>query len=78
MKIYTKTGDSGETSLIGRPRVHKNDARIEAVGTLALERSVAFLVTTDGEQLLDVAAVSADHGVILIPRAYAQGFLGIE
>ena len=34
MKIYTKTGDSGETSLIGRTRVHKNDARIEAVGTL--------------------------------------------
>jgi cob(I)alamin adenosyltransferase len=34
MKIYTKTGDSGETSLIGGGRVRKDHARIEAYGTV--------------------------------------------
>lgn len=34
MKIYTKTGDTGETSLFGGTRVPKNDARIEAYGTI--------------------------------------------
>ncbi len=34
MKIYTKTGDLGETSLIGGVRVKKSDLRIEAYGTI--------------------------------------------
>ena len=34
MKIYTKTGDAGETGLFGGPRVRKDDARIEAFGTV--------------------------------------------
>ncbi|MFP5471160.1 MAG: cob(I)yrinic acid a,c-diamide adenosyltransferase [Bacteroidia bacterium] len=33
MKIYTKTGDKGETSLFGGKRVPKYDARINAYGT---------------------------------------------
>ncbi|HET8539525.1 MAG TPA: cob(I)yrinic acid a,c-diamide adenosyltransferase [Anaeromyxobacter sp.] len=32
MKIYTKTGDSGETGLFGGPRVKKSDRRVEAYG----------------------------------------------
>lgn len=32
MKIYTKTGDSGTTSLFGGQRVDKNSARIKAYG----------------------------------------------
>lgn len=34
MKIYTKTGDKGETGLIGGTRVSKSDPRIEAYGTV--------------------------------------------
>ncbi len=34
MKIYTKTGDKGQTSLIGGKRVPKNHPRIEAYGTV--------------------------------------------
>lgn len=33
-KIYTKTGDKGNTSLIGGTKVPKNDIRIEAYGTV--------------------------------------------
>lgn len=34
MKIYTKTGDAGETSLFGGSRVSKSDLRIESYGTV--------------------------------------------
>ncbi|MDR3184750.1 MAG: cob(I)yrinic acid a,c-diamide adenosyltransferase [Prevotellaceae bacterium] len=34
MKVYTKTGDEGLTSLVGGARVPKNDVRVEAYGTV--------------------------------------------
>ena len=34
MKIYTKTGDKGETGLFGGTRVSKDHLRIESYGTV--------------------------------------------
>ena len=34
LKIYTKTGDKGTTSLIGGTKVPKSDLRIELYGTI--------------------------------------------
>ena len=34
MKIYTKTGDAGETSLFGGKRVSKSNIRLDAYGTV--------------------------------------------
>ena len=43
MKIYTKTGDKGETSLYGGKRVSKSHLRIEAIG--AADELNAYLGT---------------------------------
>ncbi|TSC66601.1 MAG: ATP/cobalamin adenosyltransferase [Candidatus Berkelbacteria bacterium Gr01-1014_85] len=36
MKIYTRTGDQGQTSLYGGSRVNKTDHRIQAIGQIDL------------------------------------------
>ncbi|UCG26656.1 MAG: cob(I)yrinic acid a,c-diamide adenosyltransferase [Bacteroidales bacterium] len=41
MKVYTRTGDKGKTSLIGGKRVPKYHARIEAYGTV--DELIAFI-----------------------------------
>jgi len=43
MKIYTKTGDEGQTGLFGGPRVPKDHLRIEAYGTIDELNSVIGL-----------------------------------
>lgn len=43
-KIYTKTGDKGQTSLVGGTRVSKTDLRLEAYGTLDELNSVLGLL----------------------------------
>ena len=55
MKIYTKTGDDGETSLYGGRRVLKSDARIEAVGSVDELNSVLGMVVAKLESGLDIA-----------------------
>lgn len=45
MKIYTKKGDAGKTSLIGGTRVLKSDLRIEAYGTVDELNSYIGLVS---------------------------------
>ncbi|EAU69224.1 cob(I)yrinic acid a,c-diamide adenosyltransferase [Stigmatella aurantiaca] len=72
MKIYTKSGDAGETGLFGGGRVPKDDARVDAYGevdelnaTLGLARSLSLPAELGGllhqlqEQLFTVGAVLA-------------------
>lgn len=55
-KIYTKTGDTGKTALIGGTRVPKYDERIEAYGTVDELKSWVGLIRdkVDDKHLKDV------------------------
>lgn len=46
MKIYTKTGDKGFTSLTGGKRVRKNDQMVEAYGTVDEANSMLGLAVS--------------------------------
>ena len=47
MKIYTKTGDKGETGLFGGERVSKDSLRISAYGTIDELNSFIGLAITE-------------------------------
>ncbi len=60
MKLYTKTGDEGETGLIGGTRVPKNHIRLEAYGTVDELNSFIGLLTTfqiDNSDLLFLQSI---------------------
>ena len=72
MKIYTKSGDSGETGLFGGPRVPKDDARVEAYGAVDELNAVLGVVRARS------AAAGADAEVdgflaVLQQRLFAVG-----
>lgn len=51
-KVYTKTGDTGETALVGGKRVPKDSLRIEAYGTIDELNSVTGLARVFNEENL--------------------------
>lgn len=55
MKIYTKTGDKGQTSLVGK-RVDKDDLRVESYGTIdEINTIVGYAMTyLDSEDTKDI------------------------
>lgn len=64
-KIYTKSGDRGQTSLVGGTRVSKTDVRLEAYGTFDELNSVIgilrSLARTSGAEISgDLAKLQAD------------------
>ncbi len=70
MKIYTKTGDQGRTSLLGGLRVEKSDPRIELLGTLDELNSVLGIAVNQSR---------AEDSTHLIERTQRQLFaLGAE
>ena len=52
-KVYTRTGDRGETSLVGGKRVPKDSPRIDAYGTIDELNSVVGLARVFNEESLD-------------------------
>lgn len=61
MKVYTKTGDEGKTSLIGGKKVSKADLRIEAYGTVdELNAFIGLLRDQEVNQIPDRQALLQD------------------
>ena len=65
-KIYTKTGDSGTTSLVGGTRVPKNHPRVEAYGTVDELNSHAFDVLK-----IEIDGITASFGSFEVQRNFA-------
>lgn len=68
MKIYTKTGDRGDTKLYGGRKVPKHDARVDAYGTVdELNAVLGFCLALDSENRLvrrELEDVQADLFVV--------------
>jgi cob(I)alamin adenosyltransferase len=77
MKIYTKTGDRGETSLFSGQRVPKDDPFIEALGTVdecnSCLGAVLSLFPLDGEELepLRIQLETIQHALFDVGAAVA-------
>jgi len=52
-RVYTRTGDKGETRLVGGAAVRKDSARVEAYGTVDELNSVVGLARTFNEEVLN-------------------------
>jgi cob(I)alamin adenosyltransferase len=81
MKIYTKTGDSGETSLFDNTRVSKADPRVDAYGEVdelnaclgaaraaGVDTDVAGLIESLQKDLFALGARLADPSARIAPR----------
>jgi cob(I)alamin adenosyltransferase len=67
MKIYTKTGDDGETGLFGGPRVRKDSARIEAFGAVDELNAVLGLARAgDLPAEIDVVIAKIQHDLFAL------------
>lgn len=88
MKLYTRTGDEGETSLFGKDRISKADPRVDAYGEIdELNAWLGFVRTFEIDPDVDEAllrvqrdlfalgAQLADPSEKLSPRA-SKAFLG--
>src|SRR3990170_1661800 len=51
-RVYTRTGDKGETALVGGKRVPKDSPRIEAYGTIDELNSIVGLARVFNEERL--------------------------
>jgi cob(I)alamin adenosyltransferase len=70
LKIYTKTGDKGKTSLIGGTKVPKDHVRIESYGTIDELNSFIGLLY-DHLEALPAAALTPLSGSPTLPASIA-------
>src|SRR5438067_11547213 len=76
MKIYTKTGDDGSTSLLGGSRVRKSDARIDCYGQIdELNAAIGWCVVaaTASDLTEHLRAIQNELFVIGSHLAIAEG-----
>ncbi|HSN91971.1 MAG TPA: cob(I)yrinic acid a,c-diamide adenosyltransferase, partial [Anaeromyxobacteraceae bacterium] len=67
MKIYTKTGDGGETGLFGGPRVRKSDARVEAYGAVdELNAAVGAARVANEDAEIDAELALVQHELFCV------------
>src|SRR5215510_2111124 len=52
-RVYTRTGDKGDTALVGGKRVPKDSSRIDAYGTIDELNSIVGLVRVFNEECID-------------------------
>lgn len=72
-RIYTRSGDKGTTALIGGERVAKNDARVEAYGTVdELGAHIALLTDFAAEQGLTSMVELLDRVAVELMTVEAQ------
>lgn len=72
MKIYTKTGDDGTTSLIGGQRVAKNHPRVEAYGTTDELISYLGVIIAESESQVHSSLVRIQKTLMLIAAHFAD------
>lgn len=71
MKIYTRTGDAGLTSLVGGKRVSKASLRLEAYGTVdELNSHLGLLAATDGVDSYSVVVIQTIQNRLFNLGAY--------
>ena len=78
MKVYTKTGDKGMTSLIGGERVFKTDERVEAYGSVDELSAFAALLTDRIRGDAALAAYVEDLNRILSRLMSVEALLATE
>jgi cob(I)alamin adenosyltransferase len=67
MKIYTRTGDAGETALFGGGRVSKNHERVVAYGTVdELNAVVGWSVTAAADPEIGARLSSVQHDLFAV------------
>ncbi len=73
MKLYTRTGDQGETSLFDGTRVKKHDARVEAYGDVdELNAWLGLVRAADTSRSLDAALVQIQRDILALGAQLAD------
>ncbi len=73
MRIYTKTGDAGETGLWGGQRVSKDDVRVEAIGALdEFNAAMGWVRTEVSHPDIDALCGSIQHTLFALGSVLAS------
>lgn len=74
MKIYTRSGDEGNTSLLNGERVKKNDIRIELIGIMdELTSYIGFAKSSIEDDIMSTDLENIQNNLMLIMADIAEG-----